>query len=166
MSAAELIQRFGITGCVAEFIESDVRHAQKFTALAAEIRLTVPDFAHDGLDYTRNMYLRDVESYMAQARADGHLIRTVIRKIVDQESEQAREMVQDGQAYFAPCSCAGETCYDCERPIWHHIRAGDDGLLCPFGRRYWQLARAILMSTKGVTDADMRRALRVIAKRA
>lgn len=76
------------------------------------------------------------------------------------EKADAAALVEAGAAWFAEPSCSGETCMDCDLPLWHHIYVGGEGLKCPFGRRFWQIARALCERTdpknKGWGDDTLR----------
>lgn len=73
-------------------------------------------------------------------------LRMSIEERTREEVKDARYLAANGPAVFLVVACAGETCEDCERPLRHHINI-DDGsdreILCPIGRRFWQIARAI-----------------------
>lgn len=59
------------------------------------------------------------------------------------ESAMAASMVRVGAVNFLSPACAGETCLDCERPLWHHIVKWGTVTMCPFGREFWSYARAL-----------------------
>lgn len=63
------------------------------------------------------------------------------------EEAKAKQEIEDS-AWAFPLPACGEnaTCTDCERPQWHHLFASDGRVLCPFGRRFWQIARALVDS--------------------
>lgn len=79
------------------------------------------------------------------ARASDHMLQIALRFTVRSADEalQARHLVATGNARLLEVACAGETCQDCERPLWHHIVKLGTIVLCPFGREYWTLFRAI-----------------------
>jgi hypothetical protein len=77
-------------------------------------------------------------AYAATAEAR-HLFR--LAAIADASS--AEYDVRHGLAWFASVACPGETCEKCTRPMWHHIARTGAPIICPFGREYWALARAI-----------------------
>lgn len=79
-------------------------------------------------------------------------LRLAIGHRTRQERVQAEATVRAGGAAFLEVACAGETCADCERPLWHHIRTTDALIHCPVGREYWALARA-LVANMGNDDA-------------
>jgi hypothetical protein len=59
------------------------------------------------------------------------------------ERMDAESTVTDRLAQFLSGPCAAETCDECARPMWQHIAILDGGTLCPFGRTFWHLARAL-----------------------
>lgn len=89
------------------------------------------------------MYMSLASGSRVTAYALGHIIRAQIATRTQMEALEALLAVRNGDAAFLTPACAGETCGDCDRPLWHHIRVGGDQTYCPFGRRFWQLARAL-----------------------
>lgn len=96
-------------------------------------------------------YFLDTEETKA-LRMMAHAIMTPYRASFEMRTEmersQADAMVRVGAARFLAPACAGETCDDCDRPIWQHIQKWGTVSMCPFGREYWALARAIFFEAK------------------
>lgn len=98
-------------------------------------------------------------------KAAAYIMQQSIKERTRQEREQAAAVVKVGGARFLAPSCAGETCMDCERPIWQHILLDVGGELCPFGREFWTFARAITGAMTPNTGEAVRDVLKIIAKR-
>lgn len=104
--------------------------------------------------------------YGTQMRYVTMPLRVAIRIRTDDESRMANLDVERGNAHFWVGSCADEACDDCDRPLWHHVVTISEGIICPFGRRFWSLARAILAKTYDGTPWDGRETLGKAARRA
>lgn len=166
MSAAELIERYGIDPMVGRWISADIERAIECVRIAAEYRQKTRDNASNEWVYIRNQYEMMARQYMGEARAKGWLVSKVIDDIVRAEEARANEMALNRAAAFLTLACGDETCSDCDRPLWHHITIKDKGTLCPFGRQFWQLARA-LGASYGVADSQgWRDLISVLAQRA
>jgi hypothetical protein len=81
------------------------------------------------------------------------------------ERMDAESTVTDRFAQFLSGPCARETCKECTRPMWQHIAIFNGGTLCPFGREYWALARALMYSLEGTERPHEVPAIRAIASR-
>lgn len=102
------------------------------------------------------------------ARRDAYQIMHVWRWSIEGRTRveriQAERLVADDNVWFVEPACAGDTCDQCSRPLWHHIALSDGDVLCPVGRRYWSLARAIVKETSGRDLAWHRTVLAEIAR--
>lgn len=77
------------------------------------------------------------------------------------EEDTARHRVSKCSARFLLTACSGETCHDCDMPLWVHVQT-QLARYCPdAGRPYWQLVRAIFRS-QGLNDPQVRTAVRCI----
>lgn len=163
MSATEVIERFGLTDTTAEHVERLVCDAIKYNHWAANFRRQFPvpegGWVHS-FELTGEMHFR---AYRGQARTAGWVISKIIDRIVREEEALAARDVENWQARFWMGSCGDETCADCDRPLWHHIEHDSLGRLCPLGRRYWQLARALTRYDREGGPVCYAPALRIIA---
>lgn len=166
MSAAELIERYGIDEMVGRWISADIERAIECVRVAAEYRQKTRDNLSNEWVYIRNQYEMRARQYRGEARAHGWLVSKVIDSIVRAEESKVDDMVTNRVVAFLTPACSEETCGDCDRPMWHHIAIKDKGTLCPFGRQFWQLARA-LGASYGVDDSQgWRDLISAIAQRA
>lgn len=166
MSAAELITRYGIEEPVAGFIMTDINSAIQHNQWAVEFRADGLSGAFGPYQYGRLTGEQYFRAYRGHARAIGWKVSQIIDTIVRAEEAAADTIVANHEAGFLSPACADETCEDCERPLWHHIAIVGAETLCPFGRRYWQIARALMPSVMGKDRSDDRMLLSVLARRA
>lgn len=115
----------------------------------------------------------DLESYHIALAADwrikAYAATAEARNLFHQTAEGwkwlAEYAVKNKLARFAVDGCGHCSCDDCERPLWQHIVKADGDILCPFGREYWALARALMPSALGPDRSDDRAFLGAIASR-
>lgn len=143
MSIEGLLERFGFEGQREEWIRRDVADAIKRREMVANWAKRADVLEDEGFPeaagVARGMaeYLRTCVCY------HGHMIRDLIGDVVARETADAQGRAGAGTARFLEPACGGDTCDDCERPLWQHIGVFGRGVLCPFGRAYWQHARAL-----------------------
>lgn len=77
------------------------------------------------------------------------------------EEKVAQRAVDRGAAMMAPLTDSGETCGDCDYPVWWHLNIGGRRV-CPLGREYWVHLRAL--TTVGDLHLDLRNTTRMIAR--
>lgn len=127
-------------------------------------RETMPD--ENGFKWSFSYANNAHHDEMAQASASVWSLRWAISQRTLLEWRQAEATVRLGHAAFWSGSCAGETCMDCELPMWHHIIMTRGPALCPFGREFWVLARAIDQRARSYGYDDSVVNLKEIARRA
>lgn len=119
----------------------------------------------DGDPLAATAYSAEADRYMVRAMSTVAPLRNAIKDRTIAEDIAAKSRVTRDQARFLMPSCAAETCLDCERPLWHHIAVGSSTILCPFGREYWTIARAILADRYPGCPASSKTFLATIARR-
>lgn len=115
------------------------------------------DLMNRAKDADRHSYIsRCPDGFVAYYRetSESKAIRMMARAIMtpyraafeartEMESAMASSMARVGAVRFLTPSCSGETCKDCERPLWHHVVKWGTVTMCPFGREFWSYARAL-----------------------
>lgn len=83
----------------------------------------------------------------------------------ERERRDAEETVADCRAQFLSGPLSYDECLDCTLLMRDHIAILDGGTLCPFGRQYWHLARALCTRTVLANYGDGAQIMRRIARR-
>lgn len=130
-------------GITAREFEVDVDTASQMMQISADNRRSARTAEALGYDELAAYHLCLAQDWSRLASRQMHAFRSAVTVRTAIELEWARVVVESGHARFQIGACSDETCDDCDRPMWHHILVADTMRLCPFGRRYWTIARAI-----------------------
>lgn len=146
-------------------IDNIVNNARFHALEAGYHRSEASEFAARGEDYSAAWHIGQAGYARGRAMWVTLPLRTQIEQRTRTETTEARRLVNDGTARFMEPACGDETCGDCDLPLWQHIRIVGEQTLCPFGRRYWQIARALLSAGYGIGPKVRHELLANIARR-
>lgn len=118
------------------------------TAARAKARLAETSGENGRMDVPLYRARRDMAREMMTARMATvlPLREAIVERTID-ERMTAEEAVRSNRVQMAPVVCSGETCGDCDYPIWWHVDLGGT-YLCPLGREYWTYLRAVFPEGK------------------
>lgn len=117
-----------------------------------DAKLASKQFGYNAGDGLNAEGYRDIGMMLASI----YPIQATIKDRTYRERERAADCVRGGHAKMYTTSCAGERCDECQRPMWTHVVLDDDLILCPKGRDWATLARAIYSEGDRALAADIR----------